>query len=186
MTAIVHRTQKHYRKLVDLFSHPGLIDEATWSPEHYSTLKDAALVTALTLFDNEVTVYTPLRNDAEELNMLTGASVWTSYENADYILINEKYLTREIFNKVKTGTLPSPEKSATFIIETDSITTGKSYTLKGPGIKGSTGLKTTLAEEWFESRSMLCQELPLGVEIILVDNDNNMTLVPRTTYVEVD
>ena len=107
----------------------------------------------------------------------------TNVEKADYILCNAA-LAANI--KPKLGTLPSPDFSATLILKVECIGDGHTQlVLKGPGINGIT--KVTLRglhSNWMEHREDWNCAFPLGVDMIITDNERLVAL-PRTTHVEV-
>ncbi len=185
MTTMVHNTQKHYRELVDLFSRPGEVRMSAFDTPNFSNFSDAVLATVLTLFDNEISFHTDAQRDCDEFQTLTGGSCAGEAKEADYVVIKEEALTETVFQNIKTGTLGSPEKSATLIIEVASIGEGHKYALRGPGIKAVNEIEMTLDPAWMELRRGLCSEFPLGIDMILIDRHNQMTVIPRTTKVEV-
>lgn len=185
MTTMVHNTQKHYRELVDLFSRPGEVRISTFDTPNFTNFSDAALATVLTLFDNEITFYTTDQKNSDEFQTLTGGECVPEISDADYIVIKAHELTEEILKTLKTGTLGSPEKSATLIVEVDSIGEGRKYALKGPGIKTVNEIEMTFEAKWMEIRTALCSEFPLGIDLVLIDGHNQLTVIPRTTKVEV-
>lgn len=185
MTTMVHNTQKHYRELVDLFSRPGEVRISTFDIPNFTNFSDAVLATVLTLFDNEITFYTQDQKDAGEFQTLTGGQCVTNPTDAGYIVVKAHALMEDLLKMLKVGTLGSPEKSATLIVEVDSIGEGQKFSLKGPGIKTVNEIEMTLDPKWMEMRTTLCSEFPLGIDLILIDRHNQLTVIPRTTKVEV-
>lgn len=185
MNTVIHQTQQHYRTLVDIFSYPGKIAETIESTNNYSTFGDGVLMTAMTLLDNEVTFHTTFKSDGQEISLLTGSEPGGEIRDCEYLILKEKDLEAYIFEEAKTGTLPSPEKSATLIIETESLHEGHAYRLTGPGIKDETLISISLEARWIDYRNEKCKEYPLGVDLILTDSENNMMAIPRTTKIEV-
>ena len=54
MNTIVHTTQQIYRQLVNAASRPGHVEIITEDVKNYTDFSNAALLTAMTLFDNEI------------------------------------------------------------------------------------------------------------------------------------
>lgn len=185
MTIMVHDTQKHYRELVDLFSRPGEVRISTFDIPNFTNFPDAALATVLTLFDNEITFYTQDQTDSGEFQTLTGGQFSEELSEADYVVVKEHELTEDVMRSLKIGTLGSPEKSATLIIEVDSIGEGHKYSLRGPGIRTVNEIEMTFDPKWMIHRTELCSEFPLGIDMILIDRHNQLTVIPRTTITEV-
>ncbi|WP_020008158.1 phosphonate C-P lyase system protein PhnH [Salinicoccus albus] len=184
MQTMVHMTQQHYRELVDLYSRPGEIRISGFDTSNYSTFSDSTLATVLTLFDNEVSFSTSLKQDAEEFSTLTGAHC-TENLDAEFVVVKAGELTEKIFHEAAVGTLGSPEQSTTLIIEVPSIGEGQKYALRGPGIKDINTLEMTIDAGWMALRSEKCLEFPLGIDLIIADQDNQLCVIPRTTKVEV-
>ncbi|MGO1923707.1 MAG: phosphonate C-P lyase system protein PhnH [Jeotgalicoccus sp.] len=185
MKTIVHTTQAVYRQLVNAVSRPGHTEIITEEVKNYSDFSDAALLISMTLFDNEISFFSRDKTMRKELKVLTGGIPNKDYTTADFIISKESDLTEEYFTEVMHGILISPEKSATLIIEADSIGEGNEYSLSGPGIKNTADVKMSLDHRWIELRNDMCKEFPLGIELILTDKNNNVVIIPRTSKVEV-
>lgn len=185
MKTIVHTTQAVYRQLVNAASRPGHIELITEEVKNYSDFSDAALLISMTLFDNEVSFFSRDKTMRKELKVLTGGIPNKDYTTADFIVSKEADLEREYFTEVMHGILISPEKSATLIIEADSIGEGNSYRLSGPGIKKTTDIRMSLDYSWIELRNEVCKEFPLGIDLFMTDKNNNLVIIPRTSKVEV-
>jgi alpha-D-ribose 1-methylphosphonate 5-triphosphate synthase subunit PhnH len=84
------------------------------------------------------------------------------------------------------GTLSSPEKSATIIVKVVSLEGGETaLRLTGPGIRDSVECSLAgLDADWLRQRESWCCAFPLGVDLILVDQQRVVAL-PRSTRVEV-
>lgn len=185
MKTIVHTTQQVYRQLVNVASRPGHIERITEEVKNYSDFSDAALLICTTLFDNEISFFSTDKTMRKELKVLTGGTPNKDYTSVDFIVSKEADLKETYFTDVMHGVLISPEKSTSLIIEMDSIGEGHTYRLTGPGIKDATDLQLSLSNEWIELRNDVCKEFPLGIDLILTDQNNNVIMIPRTTKVEV-
>lgn len=186
MKTIVHTTQQVYRRLVNASSRPGHTENIAEEVKNYSDFSDAALLTAMTLFDNEISFFSQDKTMRKELKVLTGGIPNKDYTTADFIVSKEADLKEAFFTEAMTGILISPEKSATLIIDIDSIGEGTEYRLRGPGIKEATNIKLSLGSRWMELRNEICKEFPLGIDLILTDKQNNLVIIPRTTKAEVN
>lgn len=185
MKTIVHTTQQVYRQLVNVASRPGHIETINEEVKNYSTFSDAALLVGMTLFDNEITYFSSDKTMRKELKVLTGGIPNKDFTAVDFIVLKEADLQPAYFTDVLHGVLISPEKSATLLIEVESIGEGHNYQLTGPGIKEATDLQLSLSNEWILARNEVCKEFPLGIDLILTDKNNNTVMIPRTTKVEV-
>ncbi|CEA03538.1 Alpha-D-ribose 1-methylphosphonate 5-triphosphate synthase subunit PhnH [Jeotgalicoccus saudimassiliensis] len=185
MKTIVHTTQQVYRQLVNASSRPGHIENIAEDVKNYSDFSDAALLTAMTLFDNEISFFSKDKTMRKELKVLTGAIPNKDHTTADFIVTKEADLKDEYFTEVMKGILISPEKSATLIIDVETVGEGTLYSLRGPGIKTETKVSLSLDSHWIKLRNDICKEFPLGIDLILTDKHNNTVIIPRTTKVEV-
>jgi len=164
--------------LLDAMAYPGrrFALHAVPNKEH------AALSVLATLLDAEVTLSDPLDLlSADDWLMLQSKS--TSEDRADYVLCDASQSPK--FSP-KLGTLPDPEQSATLILMVNKIGKGVSkFKLSGPGIKNSEDLIVEgLNSEWLSKRDDWVGSFPLGIDMILVD-EQYVTALPRTTKVEV-
>lgn len=185
MNTIVHTTQHVYRQLVNAASRPGHVETLTEDVKNYTNFSNAALLTALTLFDNEISFFTTNAAMEKEVRVLTGGVSNQNYQAADFIISKEADLKEEYFTDTLKGVLISPEKSVTLLIDVDSIGEGQTYRLSGPGIKETTDISLSLAKDWLALRNEACIEFPLGIDLLLTDKNNQAVFIPRTSKVEV-
>ena len=170
--------QTNFRLLLDAMAYPGrrFALHAVPNKEH------AALSVLATLLDAEVTLSDPYNLlSADDWLMLQSKS--TSEDKADYVLCDASQSPNFL---PKLGTLPDPEQSATLIVIVNKIGKGVSkLKLSGPGIKNIEYLIVDgLNSEWLSERNDWVCSFPLGVDMILVD-DQCVAALPRTTKVEV-
>jgi len=170
--------QHNFRALLAAMSHPGQVKPIL------SAEDDNAATTAVlaTLLDGTVSLADPDRLlDDNEWPLLQAENADPA--NADYILCAGCNVPEL---EPKLGTLASPERSATVVIQVADLTGGNlQLRLIGPGINGyidcaPTGLNT----EWLERREDWVCAFPLGVDWLLVDH-SSVLAIPRTTKVEV-
>ncbi|CAD2081595.1 phosphonate C-P lyase system protein PhnH [Jeotgalicoccus coquinae] len=185
MKTIVHTTQQVYRQLINASSRPGHTENISEEVKNYSDFSDAALLAAMTLFDNEISFFSKDKTMRKELKVLTGGIPNKDHTTADFIISKAADLKKKYFREVMKGILISPEKSATLIIDLNSIGEGTEYSLTGPGIKDETNIKLSLDSSWMELRNEVCKEFPLGIDLVLTDKQNNLVIIPRTTKAEV-
>jgi alpha-D-ribose 1-methylphosphonate 5-triphosphate synthase subunit PhnH len=190
---IVHDLQSVYRKMVDSMSRPGHISDlkkeaALVDTEDIKGCSASFLLLALTLFDQEVSfkVFSPQAGMVTQtINQLTYAKL-SETKDADFLLIlqdAEKGSLEEAIINAKPGTLKNPHTSATIIVEVDSVTSGKTLLLKGPGIHTTELVHLDINENWLESRQEKNKEYPLGVDLIFIDQNHQLLSLPRTTQV---
>lgn len=190
---IVHDLQSVYRKMVDSTSRPGLISDlrkeaALVEDEDIKGCTAALLLMALTLFDHEVTfkVFSAQEDTVSKIiNQLTYAKP-AKIEQADYLLIlqdAEHSSLEEAIIQAKCGTLKNPHTSATIFVEANSVTSGETLLLKGPGIQTTHSVHLDIKENWVKSRQEKNKEYPLGVDLMFIDQNHQLLSLPRTTQI---
>lgn len=85
----------------------------------------------------------------------------------------------------RCGSVVEPEASATLVIDIDRIGAGgRTYVLTGPGIAEHRRLDLAgLDPAWLTARARWCTPFPLGVDMILADNQR-IAALPRTTTIQ--
>ncbi len=190
----VFDAQEQFRLLLDSMARPGKINimpDMDIIPP--AGLNKASAMIAFALLNTDVSFYAEGEgSDAiESYIALNTTAAQVGISEADFIFINGLYDAGIIFD-AKTGTLPYPEESATFVIDVDTITedAGDSeltLTLKGPGIETTkqvyiNGLNPGILKAVKEQN----MEFPLGVDLILTDKNNNILCIPRSNLFEIE
>ena len=170
--------QTNFRLVLEAMSRPG----RCFSLHTLPTEGPVVLSILSTLLDAEVSLSDPdklLRKDDWIMLQAKSASV----DVADYVLCNASQLPHK---SPKMGTLPNPDQSATLILKVNKLGKGDHrLKLSGPGIKEIEYLSIKgLDLDWLSKRDDWNCAFPLGVDIILVD-DQHVAALPRTTKVEV-
>ncbi|GIN21915.1 phosphonate C-P lyase system protein PhnH [Siminovitchia fordii] len=188
---LVHDIQKGFRTILHCMSRPGTIKSMEGLTGELSASSEglpATFITALTLLDREAS-FALVGEQTNKLGEQIAAytmSVQEKLSAADYVFIT-KQATKEqvinVFQEVKTGTLPNPQQSATIILEAAFSDEGE-LILEGPGIKTTAELSIANSKEWLEERRKANKEYPLGVDMILVDERSNVVCIPRTTVIK--
>ena len=187
---IVHDLQAVYRLVVQSTSRPGTISDLSKEAALVdgTDLRASLLLLALTLLDQEVTfkVFSAEGDTVSEIiNQWTYAKP-AEAEQADYIFVLQdakRESLEEAIQKAKPGTLNNPHESATVIAEADSVTTGGSLILRGPGIQTAQSIYLDIGASWIESRQAKNHEFPLGIDMMFIDQDHKLLSLPRTTQI---
>ena len=180
----VSQSQLVFRHLLDAMARPGTIETIDLDIEGPESLDLAATTIALALVDFETPLYLDpaLANPAAEtyLNFHCGTRIVPEAKDAAYAILDG---TPEDHGAFNTGTDEYPELGATLIIQVETILTGGTLTLTGPGIKDSAqlGLPDVPAAFW-ESRAKLQRYFPRGIDLVFVSGAR-MVALPRTTHV---
>jgi len=188
---LVHDIQRAYRKTVDSMSRPGLISnirEQADKVDIETGCFKATVILALMLFDTEVTFKVFSGREAEItklINQLTYART-TEARSANFILVLQDtgpLEMEEAFRAACPGDLTDPHRSATIIVEANTLSNEPDLTLTGPGIDGKTHVKVQIADRWVDLRAEKNSEYPLGVDLIFTDPDHHILCIPRTTQI---
>lgn len=188
----VHDTQKIYRKLLDSMSKPGKINNISneiKDIEIYSSLSKDLMGIIYTLLNLESKFYIEDKEESKFIKLHTLAKE-KNIENAEFIIFDiekeNKNNLIEIVEKCEVGTLEDPNLGSTLILKVKKIQESGDLILRGPGIKNSNEFSIDgLDEVFFKKREAINKEFPMGIDIILIDQDANIACLPRTTSIEV-
>ncbi|WP_275096167.1 phosphonate C-P lyase system protein PhnH [Sedimenticola hydrogenitrophicus] len=164
-----------FRRLLEAFSYPGRVASVART--------DAAPVLSLllaTLVDAEIALADP--------QGLIGADDWrrlgarrAAPEKAHFIVARGDLAPAF---EPSLGTLESPERGATVVLQVESLGVGAPLSLSGPGIDGAATLAVGgLDPTWLARRAAWNSAFPLGVDVILVDG-TRLAALPRTTRIK--
>ncbi|MDP2780144.1 phosphonate C-P lyase system protein PhnH [Devosia sp.] len=166
--------QAVFRQLLHAFSYPGQIMALD--------CEDAMTHVLATLLDAEVS----LADVHEQLDALAWQRLQARrqvVEQANFVLLDG---SRPALCEPALGTLESPEGGATLILRVAQLGTGTPLALSGPGIASCTALSVSgLHSSWLQARQRWNVGFPLGVDLLLVDQQQLVAL-PRTTAVQFD
>ncbi|WGV99091.1 phosphonate C-P lyase system protein PhnH [Vibrio sp. YMD68] len=181
----VHDAQQTFRLLMDAVSRPGTKVELL-STLQFGTVSPAATQLLLTLADNVTPLWfgEAFLNDTalmENLRFHCGSPVADSRSRADFALVRANEFNQ--FDGFAMGDDSYPDRSTSVIIEVDSLHTGTTLILSGPGIKCETkvqinGLSHSLIEAIQTGRGCF----PHGIDIYFTC-ENEVIALPRTTQV---
>jgi alpha-D-ribose 1-methylphosphonate 5-triphosphate synthase subunit PhnH len=186
----IHDAQKHFRIILDTTARPGKIlrfdDISITTPDG---LCRASALIGFALLNADVSFYLDDYNEeATQYLVVNTASSKTAASEADFLFISGLEGISPI-REAKTGTPQYPEGGATIIVEVEKISSdifpnALSLALSGPGILGqktvyAKGLDTAMLEEI----QIKNQEFPLGVDVIVVDPQDMLFCIPRTTKI---
>ncbi|PSW16859.1 phosphonate C-P lyase system protein PhnH [Photobacterium sanctipauli] len=187
----VHDSQACFRRLLTAMSEPGRVVELDRC-HGFGEMMPATSQVLLAMADNSTPLWLSahLQQDAaavENIHFHTGASTSAVESNAAFAVISQQDLQQMeqqalSFNE---GDEEYPDRSTTVIIETDSVDSGASFVLSGPGIKDHTQVQLGSLPAWLQVR--LCEQaeqFPLGLDFIFVSGQQAVA-IPRSTSVEV-
>ena len=183
----VFDSQAVFRQLLNAMAYPGTISGPGITlacPDRIYPCTGALL---LTLLDFETPFWTDLAPDSIEVRWLkfhTGVPVTFNPFEAAFALITDPSSSIEL-NRFNPGTVISPDRSTTLVIQTRSMAEGNQLRFTGPGIPKQAGLTFTgIAPDFWEHRARINQAFPTGIDMIFVHKDRFCAL-PRTVQTEI-
>jgi alpha-D-ribose 1-methylphosphonate 5-triphosphate synthase subunit PhnH len=179
----VFDAQRVFDSIMNAMARPGSIAEIeilASAPEPLFPTTSAILAT---LCDTDTSVWFDSANESsafgEWLSFQTGAMLVYEREMADFAIVCNLDEMPNL-GSFSQGTQEYPDRSATLIIQVKSIGSGAELSLRGPGIKSTTGLliegiSSNFVAQWQINR----KAFPLGVDVILA-SPSTFVCLPRT------
>ncbi|OOM78635.1 phosphonate C-P lyase system protein PhnH [Clostridium sp. BL-8] len=192
MLDLVHDIQTAYRKVLNCMSRPGSIENLACQIEKVDIDVDFSrsnLIMMYMLLDAEVS-FKIVSHEEEKISKLVNQLTYgkyTSLEEADFIFIMkdaDEDMVEQAFKDAKIGDLIDPHKSATIVVEVEEISGNKELMLTGPGIKKENYMQVKIKGDWLGEREKKNIEYPLGIDMILLDEESNVMCLPRTTQIK--
>lgn len=179
--------QSTFRSVMDAMARPGSVQRIVPMAGAPGPIMRGTAAIALTLFDHD----TPLWLDARMvessdlvkwLKFHTGAPVVRDCSIASFALISDGTALPPL-DRFALGTSEYPDRSTTVIIQVDSLASGRSFDLHGPGIDGVATLQASIRPfDLFERLRINEALFPRGIDAVLVADDA-VVAIPRTTRV---
>jgi len=179
--------QSTFRSVMDAMARPGTVQRIVPMAGSPGPMMRGTAAIALTLFDHD----TPLWLDARMaersdvvkwLKFHTGAPVVQDSSIASFALISDGALLPAL-ERFALGTNEYPDRSTTVILQVESLDSGRSFELRGPGIDGVATLQASIRPfDLFERLRMNEALFPRGIDLVLVADDA-VVAIPRTTRV---
>jgi alpha-D-ribose 1-methylphosphonate 5-triphosphate synthase subunit PhnH len=193
----VFDAQAHYRLLLDSMARPGKINVM---PRMELTtprgIHAAGALVGFALLNSDVTYYVdgPAAEDVSLYLLVNTSARPAEVEEADYAYVDGT-AAAELLYRLKTGTLPYPENSATVIAAVDELggegaagamsgSGGLVLTLSGPGVDGERRLSVAgIDAALLEALVTINAEFPLGIDLVLTDPTGRIACIPRSSRV---
>ena len=177
-------SQSTFRAIMDATARPGTVYALTETVAPPPPLSRGAGAMALALLDQDTPVWLDAALAAETevaywLRFHTRAPIVSESERAAFAILSDPERTLP-FERFAPGTLDYPDRSATLILQIDSLEHGRELILAGPGIKGRSKLRATslpadLPERLAANRALF----PRGIDLLLV-TQNAVAALPRS------
>lgn len=179
--------QSTFRSVMDAMARPGSVQRIVPTAGAPHTMMRGTVAIALTLFDHDTPLWLDARmaENSELVKWLkfhTGAPVVQDTSIASFALISDGAALPPL-ESFALGTNEYPDRSTTLILQVDSLGSGRSVELRGPGIDGSTTLQASIKPfDLFERLRFNEALFPRGLDVVLVADDA-VVAIPRTTRV---
>ncbi len=172
--------QTTFRALLDAMARPGHVHTAAGA-DAPPPLTNATAATLLALLDHETSLWLdPAAASAGRwITFHTGAPLAASPATANFVLA----LSLPDLPALAQGTDETPESSATVILQLRSVSTGKRFTLTGPGLRephtlAADGLPPDFAAIWAANHALF----PRGIDLILCAG-SHIAALPRSVTI---
>jgi alpha-D-ribose 1-methylphosphonate 5-triphosphate synthase subunit PhnH len=179
--------QSTFRSVMDAMARPGAVQRIVPMAGTAGPMMRGTAAIALTLFDHDTPLWLDPRM-AESTDVLkwlkfhTGAPVIQDSSIAAFALISDGVLLPDL-QRFALGTNEYPDRSTTVIMQVESLESGPSFELRGPGIDGVATLQASFKPfDLFEQLRINEPLFPRGIDVVLVADDA-VVAIPRTTRV---
>lgn len=179
--------QSTFRSVMDAMARPGSVQRIVPMAGAPETMMRGTAAIALTLFDHDTPLWLDTRMSESSdvvkwLKFHTGAPVVRDSSVASFALISDGALLPAL-ERFALGTSEYPDRSTTVIVQVESLDTGRSFELRGPGIDGVATLQAAIKPADLFERLRVNEALfPRGIDVVLVADDA-VVAIPRTTRV---
>jgi alpha-D-ribose 1-methylphosphonate 5-triphosphate synthase subunit PhnH len=174
--------QTTFRAVLDAMARPGHVYPAGALLHPPAPLDKATAAVALTLLDQETSLYldATMQAAAPWLTFHAGALIVDDITAADFVLTARC----PDLCKMRTGSDEAPEVSATLILQIGALGDGTAYSLSGPGLAETAKLRATGMPDGFVAAWQRNHALyPRGVDIVLCAG-GVLAALPRSVKLE--
>jgi alpha-D-ribose 1-methylphosphonate 5-triphosphate synthase subunit PhnH len=176
--------QSTFRAIMDATARPGTVYPLSEMAASPPPLSRGAGAVALTLLDQDTPVWLDAALAAQSevaywLRFHTRAPIVSETQQAAFAILSDPERMPPS-GQFAPGTPDYPDRSATLILQVDSLERGQTLTLAGPGIKDRCTLRATplpanLAEQLAVNRALF----PRGIDLLLV-TQSAIAALPRS------
>jgi alpha-D-ribose 1-methylphosphonate 5-triphosphate synthase subunit PhnH len=189
----IQDSQRHFRTLLDSMSRPGKLNR--FAPVALTPppgLHRAAAYVGLALLNADASFHAESLSPAavDYLRANTHAPVASQPTQADFIFVNGLEPRADgLLAEARVGQPAYPETGASLVVQVSTLgksshTGGLQLELVGPGIESREIVFVHgLRAEILQTLRVKNQEFPLGIDLILVSEDETLLCLPRTTKI---
>lgn len=180
----VHDAQASFRAVLDAMAHPGRIVTMPARLPSSLPLGTAAVAVALSLCDGDTPVWldAAAAGAASYLTFHCGAPLAATPGEASFAFVAGLAALPPL-DSFALGSDEYPERSATLVIEVESLADGDGVRLRGPGVRSETLLAVAgLPARFWAERGALAELFPRGLDMVFACGDR-LAAVPRSIQV---
>lgn len=179
--------QSAFRAVLDAMSRPGTTPAMSSDAGVPDGLSPSTATLALTLFDHDTPIWRDAALNSEAiaqwLRFHTGAPLTGDPAQAAFALIGDVGSFSDI-SRFSKGTSDYPDRSTTLIFQVETLTTGTSLVLSGPGIKDTAELAPAPLPPDFIAMCAANHALfPRGCDFLFCAGEH-IAALPRTTRIK--
>jgi alpha-D-ribose 1-methylphosphonate 5-triphosphate synthase subunit PhnH len=181
--------QSTFRSVMDAMARPGSVQHITSAAGAPDAMMRGTAAIALTLFDHDTPVWLdPAMSETSDvaswIKFHASAPVVSDPSISSFALIGDAQ-NLPALERFSFGSNEYPDRSTTLILQVVSLTQGRVFELRGPGIDGTALLRAAIAPvDLFERLAINATLFPRGIDVVLVHGDA-IVAIPRTTRVVV-
>ena len=179
--------QAAFRAVMDAMARPGTINAMPSMARPPAPLSATAATVALTLCDHDTLLWLDPALKASAavaawLGFHTGAPLANTPAEAHFALVADT-AALIAFENFAQGSQDYPDRSATLVLQVDSLDGGAPLRLEGPGIETAARLAPSpmprhFVEQWRQNRA----RFPRGIDLVLAA-PRTLACLPRTTRI---
>jgi alpha-D-ribose 1-methylphosphonate 5-triphosphate synthase subunit PhnH len=176
--------QTTFRSVMDAMARPGSVQRIVAVSDAPAAMMRGTAAIALTLFDHDTPLWLDPRMSATSdvakwLKFHTSAPVIADSSICSFALIGDARALPAL-DRFAFGTNEYPDRSATLILQVESLTQGPALELRGPGIDGTAILRASIQPpDLFERLAINAALFPRGIDVVLAADDA-IAAIPRT------
>jgi alpha-D-ribose 1-methylphosphonate 5-triphosphate synthase subunit PhnH len=177
--------QSTFRSVMDAMARPGSVQRIAATSGAPDGMMRGTAAIALTLFDHD----TPIWLDAA-MSGTSSVAKWLKFHTSAPVVSDSAICSFALIGDAKAlpsldyfpfGSNEYPDRSATVILQVESLTQGPVLELRGPGIDGTALLQAIIQpHDLFGRLAINVTLFPRGIDVVLV-HDDCIVAIPRTT-----
>lgn len=177
--------QSTFRSVMDAMARPGSVQRIAVATGTPGVMMRGAAAIALTLFDHDTPIWLdPAMSRTADvgkwLKFHTSAPVVSDSSICSFALVGDPQ-NLPALDRFSFGSNEYPDRSTTVILQVESLTDGRAFELRGPGIDGTALLRAAIQPaDLFERLAINASLFPRGIDVVLV-HDDGIVAIPRTT-----